>query len=172
MPTTKAIVKSADMVEEQQQTAVDVAAEALAKHGLEKDVAAFVKKEFDKKFGPTWHCIVGKNFGRSAMKQCLQVQTSFQCIAVVGGGAEMSSTSSSPSSSSPPQQDPTSSTPQVVIVKHVDMDEEGVKSATQTAAELLEQEASLGDLAEKLKKTFDELYGPRWHCVVGRPFAR
>ncbi|VDN14289.1 unnamed protein product [Dibothriocephalus latus] len=62
--STKAIVKSADMAEEQQQSAVDLAAEALAKHGIEKDIAAFIKKEFDKQFGPTWHCIVGKNFGR------------------------------------------------------------------------------------------------------------
>lgn len=26
-------------------------------------MAAFVKKEFDKKHNPTWHCIVGRNFG-------------------------------------------------------------------------------------------------------------
>ncbi|KAK7502770.1 hypothetical protein BaRGS_00006020 [Batillaria attramentaria] len=25
--------------------------------------AAFIKKEFDKKYNPTWHCIVGRNFG-------------------------------------------------------------------------------------------------------------
>ena len=23
----------------------------------------FMKKEFDKKYGPTWHCVVGRNFG-------------------------------------------------------------------------------------------------------------
>ena len=28
-----------------------------------KDVAAYIKKEFDKKYNPTWHCIVGRNFG-------------------------------------------------------------------------------------------------------------
>ena len=26
-------------------------------------IAAFIKKEFDKKYNPTWHCIVGRNFG-------------------------------------------------------------------------------------------------------------
>lgn len=26
-------------------------------------MAAYVKKEFDSKYGPTWHCIVGRNFG-------------------------------------------------------------------------------------------------------------
>lgn len=28
-----------------------------------QDIAAFIKKEFDKKHNPTWHCIVGRNFG-------------------------------------------------------------------------------------------------------------
>ncbi|KAG5632933.1 hypothetical protein H5410_004650 [Solanum commersonii] len=36
---------------------------AFEKHNVEKDVAELIKKEFDKKYGPTWHCIVGKNFG-------------------------------------------------------------------------------------------------------------
>jgi dynein light chain LC8-type len=34
----------------------------LEKFNIEKDIAAFIKKEFDKKYNPTWHCIVGKNF--------------------------------------------------------------------------------------------------------------
>ena len=28
-----------------------------------QDIAAFIKKEFDRKYNPTWHCIVGRNFG-------------------------------------------------------------------------------------------------------------
>lgn len=28
-----------------------------------QDIAAFIKKEFDKKYNATWHCIVGRNFG-------------------------------------------------------------------------------------------------------------
>lgn len=28
-----------------------------------QDVAAYIKKEFDKKYNPTWHVIVGRNFG-------------------------------------------------------------------------------------------------------------
>ena len=31
--------------------------------GRAQDIAAFIKKEFDKKYNPTWHCIVGRNFG-------------------------------------------------------------------------------------------------------------
>ena len=26
-------------------------------------IAAYIKKEFDRKYMPTWHCIVGRNFG-------------------------------------------------------------------------------------------------------------
>jgi dynein light chain LC8-type len=33
------------------------------RYNIEKDIAAYIKKEFDKKYNPTWHCIVGRNFG-------------------------------------------------------------------------------------------------------------
>jgi len=45
------------------QDAVDCATQALEKYNIEKDIAAYIKKEFDKKYNPTWHCIVGRNFG-------------------------------------------------------------------------------------------------------------
>lgn len=32
---------------------------------MEKEIAECIKKEFDKKHGSTWHCIVGRNFGTS-----------------------------------------------------------------------------------------------------------
>ena len=32
-------------------------------HDVWQDIAAYIKKEFDKKYNPTWHCIVGRNFG-------------------------------------------------------------------------------------------------------------
>ncbi|GFG28951.1 hypothetical protein Cfor_00353 [Coptotermes formosanus] len=48
MSERKAVIKNADMSEEMQQDA---------------DIAAYIKKEFDKKYNPTWHCIVGRNFG-------------------------------------------------------------------------------------------------------------
>ena len=37
--------------------------QALEKYNIEKDIAAYVKKEFDRKYNATWHCIVGRNFG-------------------------------------------------------------------------------------------------------------
>ncbi|CAD5328062.1 unnamed protein product [Arabidopsis thaliana] len=36
---------------------------AFEKYSVEKDIAENIKKEFDKKHGATWHCIVGRNFG-------------------------------------------------------------------------------------------------------------
>ena len=90
----KAVIKNADMSEDMQQDAVDIASQALAKYNIEKvrvrervmfrrraldvhayrdaashfsrsrsvlsparipqDVAAYIKKEFDKKHNPTW----------------------------------------------------------------------------------------------------------------------
>ncbi|CAK9145593.1 unnamed protein product [Ilex paraguariensis] len=58
----KVIIKSADMKDDMQKEAVDIAIAAFEKNSVEKDVAEQIKKEFDKKHGPTWHCIVGKNF--------------------------------------------------------------------------------------------------------------
>ncbi|NP_001388183.1 uncharacterized LOC100382335 isoform 3 [Zea mays] len=55
-------LKSADMKEEMRQDAFEIARIAFDKHSMEKDIAEYIKKEFDKNHGPTWHCIVGRNF--------------------------------------------------------------------------------------------------------------
>lgn len=59
----KAVIKNVDMSDELQQEAVDIATSALEKYNIEKDIAAHIKKEFDKRYNPTWHVVVGKNFG-------------------------------------------------------------------------------------------------------------
>lgn len=59
----KAVIKNVDMTDEMQQEAIDIAAGALEKYSIEKDIAAQIKKEFDRRYGPTWHVVVGKNFG-------------------------------------------------------------------------------------------------------------
>ncbi|XP_023526495.1 dynein light chain 1, cytoplasmic-like [Cucurbita pepo subsp. pepo] len=59
----KIVIKSADMFGDMQKEAVDIAIAAFEKHSVEKDVAEQIKKEFDQRHGPTWHCIVGRNFG-------------------------------------------------------------------------------------------------------------
>ena len=72
----KAIIKNVDMSEEMQQDSVDIASAALEKYNIEKDIAAQIKKEFDRKHGPTWHVVVGKNFGSyvtHGMSFCLHI---------------------------------------------------------------------------------------------------
>ncbi|CAD8131112.1 unnamed protein product [Paramecium sonneborni] len=58
----KVVVKNADMSEEMQLDAIDCVKQALKKIDIEKDLPAFITKEFDKKYNPTWHCFVGRNF--------------------------------------------------------------------------------------------------------------
>ncbi|KAF2140000.1 uncharacterized protein K452DRAFT_289389 [Aplosporella prunicola CBS 121167] len=59
----EAQIKSADMALDMQEQAIEVATEAMTKFNIEKDIAQYIKKEFDDKRGATWHCIVGRNFG-------------------------------------------------------------------------------------------------------------
>lgn len=59
----KANIKAVDMDETMQMEVVHVANVAMEKYNIEKDIAAYIKKEFDRKYGATWHCIVGRNFG-------------------------------------------------------------------------------------------------------------
>ena len=46
-----------------QTDAIEIAQEAIGSYMLEKDMANFIKKEFDKKYTPTWHVIIGKSWG-------------------------------------------------------------------------------------------------------------
>nr|CAF31460.1 dynein light chain [Oikopleura dioica] len=63
MNEKRAVIKNADMSDDMQADVVECASQALDKYNIEKDIAAFIKKEFDKRYSPTWHCIVGRNFG-------------------------------------------------------------------------------------------------------------
>ena len=45
-----------------QQEAADGATQELEKHNIEKDIAAYIKEEFDKKYNPTWNAIVDSLF--------------------------------------------------------------------------------------------------------------
>jgi dynein light chain LC8-type len=59
----EAQIKTADMTEEMQQEVVELAQEAMTKFTIERDIAHHIKRAFDERKGPTWHCIVGRNFG-------------------------------------------------------------------------------------------------------------
>mmetsp|Transcript_90067 Transcript_90067/g.259634 ORF Transcript_90067/g.259634 Transcript_90067/m.259634 type:complete len:107 (-) Transcript_90067:139-459(-) len=51
------------------------------------------------------------------------------------------------------------------------MCEDAVKSAQAALEEFGKQESKGLQIAEKLKKHFDENYGPYWHVTVGRNFG-
>ena len=55
----KAETRITDLTEDMQQHAVDCASKALEQCHSEKAIADFIKEEFDSRFSPTWHCIVG-----------------------------------------------------------------------------------------------------------------
>ena len=50
MSEKKAVIKNADMSEDMQSDVVECATQALEKYNIEKDIAAYIKKEFDKKY--------------------------------------------------------------------------------------------------------------------------
>eukprot|EP00331_Platyophrya_macrostoma_P009622 CAMPEP_0176414572 /NCGR_PEP_ID=MMETSP0127-20121128/5330_1 /TAXON_ID=938130 /ORGANISM="Platyophrya macrostoma, Strain WH" /LENGTH=54 /DNA_ID=CAMNT_0017794481 /DNA_START=126 /DNA_END=287 /DNA_ORIENTATION=- len=54
MAERKPNIKFADISEEMQNDAVDFATKAIQEHQMEKDIAAQIKREFDKKYSPTW----------------------------------------------------------------------------------------------------------------------
>eukprot|EP00871_Galdieria_phlegrea_P002240 jgi/Galph1/3016/GphlegSOOS_G1660.1 len=59
----KIVLKSADMEQSKLDQAFQLAKEGVTKFKVEKDIAAFIKKEFDRAYGETWHCVVGRSFG-------------------------------------------------------------------------------------------------------------
>eukprot|EP00429_Kryptoperidinium_foliaceum_P068439 CAMPEP_0176053574 /NCGR_PEP_ID=MMETSP0120_2-20121206/26648_1 /TAXON_ID=160619 /ORGANISM="Kryptoperidinium foliaceum, Strain CCMP 1326" /LENGTH=119 /DNA_ID=CAMNT_0017387029 /DNA_START=53 /DNA_END=410 /DNA_ORIENTATION=+ len=59
----KCTIKNADMCETMQQEATELAVEAMDRYSTERDIANYIRKEFDKRHSPFWHVIVGKNFG-------------------------------------------------------------------------------------------------------------
>jgi len=59
----KAVVKTVDMSDEMEKDAIEVATYALNEYMVESTMANYIKKEFDKKYSPTWHVVIGTNFG-------------------------------------------------------------------------------------------------------------
>ncbi|CAH8487656.1 unnamed protein product [Schistosoma margrebowiei] len=56
-------IKSTDMPESMQCIAVDCCAAACERFTDDRDIAKYIKQEFDKRYGGTWQCVVGKRFG-------------------------------------------------------------------------------------------------------------
>lgn len=48
--------------EEMQQKVVETVFESFDRYDQEKDIAMYVKKQFDRLYGTTWHCVIGKKW--------------------------------------------------------------------------------------------------------------
>lgn len=69
MSERKSNIKVADMSPEMQSDALDIAQKAISQHQMERDIASYVKKEFERRYTPTWQCIVGRNFGADVVHE-------------------------------------------------------------------------------------------------------
>ncbi|XP_043851289.1 dynein light chain 1, cytoplasmic-like [Dromiciops gliroides] len=63
----KPILGNSDISEEMQQDSMECDTQALEKYNIEKYIASYIKA-FDK-YNPTWHCILGRNFGTYLMHE-------------------------------------------------------------------------------------------------------
>lgn len=62
-PSTELKIQAADMPPHMQKTALQSTIHALRTYTTEKHIAESVKQNFDQLYEPTWHCIVGRNWG-------------------------------------------------------------------------------------------------------------
>jgi hypothetical protein len=60
IPHVRTFTELMTVSEEMQTRAVEITSTALTQYNLERDIAMFIKKEFDRIYGTTWHCVVGK----------------------------------------------------------------------------------------------------------------
>lgn len=56
-------------------------------------------------------------------------------------------------------------------IKNVDMPEEMQERAIELAKQSLSKQMTPREVAGSIKKEFDQLYGPAWHCIVGKSFG-
>lgn len=65
-------IQASDMAVDMQRVALNSAAQAIRIYSTEKHIAESIKQDFDQMYNPTWHCIVGRNWGSCVThsKQC------------------------------------------------------------------------------------------------------
>ncbi|CAJ1353305.1 unnamed protein product [Effrenium voratum] len=66
MPEGKKVQHDTEEGSEFLRDAMQQAAHAMGKFENEKDISRHIKAFFDSKYGPNWHCIVGKGFATHA----------------------------------------------------------------------------------------------------------
>lgn len=58
------LVKESDMSEDMRNEAIELIVTACEKYAANNEMAAnLIKEQLDKKFGPSWHVLVGEGFG-------------------------------------------------------------------------------------------------------------
>ncbi|PIC31418.1 hypothetical protein B9Z55_012132 [Caenorhabditis nigoni] len=57
------IVQETNLPVEQMEESKKMLGDALQLCGIENEIASFMKRKFDAKYGGHWQCIVGRNFG-------------------------------------------------------------------------------------------------------------
>ncbi|CAL9137955.1 uncharacterized protein LOC135606531 [Musa acuminata AAA Group] len=72
MLESQAIIGETDMLQTMQQDALRLAGKALDEFDVtdSTEIACFIKKEFDRSYGPGWQCIVGTDFGSFVTHHC------------------------------------------------------------------------------------------------------
>lgn len=61
--TLTAVIKICEMDQEMQGYAIETGIRAAQDKSTEQEIASYIKKTFEEKYQPNWHCIVGRNFG-------------------------------------------------------------------------------------------------------------
>jgi dynein light chain LC8-type len=58
-----AVMKICEMDPEMQAFALEIGMTAAQQKSGEQEIASYIKKTFEEKYQPNWHCVVGRNFG-------------------------------------------------------------------------------------------------------------
>ena len=148
----KAVIKNSDMSEEMQGDAVDCATQALEKYNIEKDIAAYIKKEFDKKV--CW--VLGAAGAGRRRGQCALARLCWRQVAV--------RRRRSPSPLASPLTDaitPAATPPPPIKCTLVLRRSRSPPPPTHTHTQT----------HTKHKHKHTKQHNPTWHCIVGRNFG-
>lgn len=58
-----AVIKICEMDPEMRDFAIETGIQATQVKNAEKEISSYIKKTFEERYQPNWHCIVGRHFG-------------------------------------------------------------------------------------------------------------
>ncbi|TPP39720.1 putative dynein light chain [Fasciola gigantica] len=62
MPDTEPTIIKVEMSDEMRDDAIKITMESLRRNQDETEILKYIKQQFDLKYKPSWHCVMGKNF--------------------------------------------------------------------------------------------------------------